>query len=71
MIYYLYKTESNLSQPNAVYTVDETTNSVSFFFDPNNTDYANFKKEVLAGVELQDDTGNVMTDAAEYVRTLP
>ena len=36
-----------------------------------NTDYANFKKEVLAGAELQDAEGNVMTDAAEYVRTLP
>ena len=40
-------------------------------FDPQNTDFANFKKEVLAGAELQDVTGNVMTDAAEYVRTLP
>jgi len=28
-----------------------------------NTDYANFKKEVLAGAELQDADGNVMTDA--------
>jgi len=27
----------------------------------NNTDYANFKKEVLAGAELQDADGNVMT----------
>jgi len=25
----------------------------------------------MLGAELQDDTGNVMTDAAEYVRTLP
>jgi hypothetical protein len=40
-------------------------------FAPDNTDYANFKKEVLAGAELQDADGNVMTDAAEYVRTLP
>jgi hypothetical protein len=40
-------------------------------FDPANTDYANFKKEVLAGAELQDADGNVMTDVAEYVRTLP
>ena len=40
-------------------------------FDPANTDYANFKKEVLAGAELQDADGNVMTDAAEYVSTLP
>ena len=29
------------------------------------------KKEVLAGAELQDADGNVMTDSAEYVRTLP
>jgi len=36
-----------------------------------NTDYANFKKEILAGAELQDADGNVMTDAKDYVRTLP
>jgi len=40
-------------------------------FAPDNTDYQAFKKEVLAGAELQDADGNVMTDAAEYVRTLP
>ena len=39
--------------------------------DNNNTDYANFKKEVLAGAELQDDTGNVMTQANEFIGTLP
>ena len=38
-------------------------------FDPANTDYANFKKEVLAGAELQDADGNVMTDA--FIATLP
>jgi hypothetical protein len=38
-------------------------------FDPANTDYANFKKEVLAGAELQDADGNVMTQeqADEFV----
>jgi len=42
-------------------------------FDPANTDYANFKKEVLAGAELQDADGNVMTteEANEFVATLP
>jgi len=40
-------------------------------FNVDNTDYANFKKEVLAGAELQDADGNVMTDAKDYVRTLP
>jgi len=39
--------------------------------DPANTDYANFKKEVLAGAELQDADGNVMTDASAYIATLP
>ena len=40
-------------------------------FDPANTDYANFKKEVLAGAELQDADGNVMTQADEFIATLP
>jgi len=44
---------------------------ISIPFDPANTDYQTFKKEVLAGAELQDADGNVMTDSAEYVRTLP
>ena len=30
-------------------------------FDPDNTDYQTFKKEVLAGAKLQDADGNVMT----------
>ncbi len=42
-------------------------------FDPANTDYANFKKEVLAGAELQDVDGNVMTQeqADAFIATLP
>jgi hypothetical protein len=40
-------------------------------FDPANTDYQTFKKEVLAGAELQDDTGNVMTQADAFIATLP
>jgi uncharacterized protein YjbI with pentapeptide repeats len=40
-------------------------------FDPANTDYANFKKEVLAGAELQDADGNVMTQADAYIASLP
>jgi hypothetical protein len=40
---------------------------------PDNTDYANFKKEVLAGAELQDVDGNTMTteEATEFIATLP
>jgi hypothetical protein len=40
-------------------------------FDPANTDYATFKKDVLEGAELQDADGNVMANAAEFVRGLP
>jgi hypothetical protein len=40
-------------------------------FDPANTDYQTFKKEVLAGAELQDADGNVMTDASAYIASLP
>ena len=38
-----------------------------------NTDYQTFKREVLAGAELQDDTGNVMTQeqANQFVASLP
>ena len=41
-------------------------------FDPANTDYANFKKEILADeAQLQDADGNVMADAKDYVKELP
>jgi hypothetical protein len=42
-------------------------------FDPANTDYQNFKKEVLAGAELQDADGNPMTQqqADDFIKELP
>jgi hypothetical protein len=42
-------------------------------FDPANTDYAQFKKAITEGAELQDADGNVMTatQAKEFVRNLP
>jgi len=43
--------------------------SIPFCVD--NNDYANFKKEVLAGAELQDADGNVMTQADDFIATLP
>jgi hypothetical protein len=45
--------------------------TVAIPFDPANTDYQTFKKEVLAGAELQDADGNVMTDASAFIATLP
>ena len=38
--------------------------------DPDNTDYAQFKKDILDGVELLDADGQVM-DAIQFVNTLP
>jgi hypothetical protein len=42
-------------------------------FDPANTDYQTFKKEVLAGAELQSAEGQVMNqeEANQFISTLP
>ena len=53
-------------------SVIRTTDGACIPFDPANTDYANFKKKILADeAQLQDADGNVMADAKDYVRTLP
>jgi hypothetical protein len=48
---------------NTICAVNKTTDNgmMSIPICADNTDYANFKKEVLAGAELQDADGNVMT----------
>jgi hypothetical protein len=58
---------------NQVSSVQRFVDNASIPFDPDNTDYANFKKEVLAGAELQDADGNVMTQeqADTFIATLP
>jgi len=68
--YKLYKTSGG---QDAAITTNEDGLVTSFLFDPDNTDYQTFKKEVLAGAELQDDTGNVMTQAKAdaFIATLP
>jgi hypothetical protein len=67
----MYKLSPNFWNENQPRSVIRLEDGAAIPFAPDNTDYANFKKEVLAGAELQDADGNVMTDAAEYVRTLP
>ena len=54
----------------SVYLIRLSDNA-SLPFDPANTDYQAFKKEVLAGAELLDADGNVMTQANEFIGTLP
>jgi uncharacterized protein YjbI with pentapeptide repeats len=60
------------SLTNEVYSVLKG-NSMSIPFDPANTDYADFKKAVAEGAELQDADGNVMSAEAaqEFIRGLP
>jgi hypothetical protein len=50
-----------------------TDSVTSFPFNLDNTDYQTFKKEVLAGAELQDADGNTMTteEANAFIGTLP
>ncbi len=58
------------SEPKAI-AVLNIENKATIPFDPDNTDYQTFKKEVLDGAELQDAYGNVMTDASAFIASLP
>jgi hypothetical protein len=56
-----------------VRNVVRITDNACIPFDPANTDYQNFKKEVLAGAELQDSEGQAMSqeEANQFIATLP
>jgi len=57
-----------------VTTVERSVDHACIPFDPANTDYANFKREIETGTaELQDANGQPMSaaDANAYVATLP
>jgi hypothetical protein len=60
-----------LKSEDKVCAILRLSDNASIPIAPDNTDYANFKKEVLAGAELQDADGNVMTDASAFIATLP
>ncbi len=49
------------------------SDNASIPFDPANTDYQRFKEQVLAGTELQNADGNVMTQEQvnEFIGSLP
>jgi hypothetical protein len=49
--------------------IQRTSDNACIPFDPANTDYANFKKELADGAELQDAEGNVI-DGIAYLATL-
>ena len=48
---------------------NDNVNFTSFPADPANTDYANFKKDLADGAELQDAEGNVI-DGIIYLKEL-
>ena len=68
--YNMYKLVNNVIT-NTINSVQRLSDNAFIPFDPANTDYQQFKAQVLAGAELQDADGNVMTDASAYVATLP
>ena len=69
----MYKlTKNSFGFVGAVSLLLDGVQVLSIPFDPANTDYANFKKEILADeAQLQDADGNVMADAKAYVASLP
>jgi hypothetical protein len=70
MTYKLYKTTNGVD---AAIKNNDDGSTTSFLFYQTNTDYQTFKKEVLAGVELQDVDGNVISQeqADEFIKELP
>lgn len=73
MIYELYSTSIPAGAANAVMTVGATP-QVSFIFDPENSDYQNFKYQINHDEsQLEDADGVLMTpeEAKAYVATLP
>ena len=56
---------------NQISNVQRLSDMACIPFDPANTDYQQFKKDIMANGELQDADGVVMTDAQEFVSNLP
>ena len=64
----------DFNESQCVIGFDANNRQYAIPFDPANTDYANFKKEILADeAQLQDADGKTMTanKAKEFVATLP
>ena len=69
-----YKIKIDSSNIQFIEKTDETGKLYGIPFDPANTDYQNFKKQINADeAQLEDADGNLMTptEAKAYVATLP
>ena len=67
----MYKLINNMKNEPCGVTTQVGNVLYSIPFDPANTNYQTFREEVLAGAELLDADGNVMTQANEFIGTLP
>jgi hypothetical protein len=67
-MYKLYKNINGL-EANAVLLFNANGSVTCIPFDPANTDYAKFKKDLANGAELQDADGNVI-DGIAYLKEL-
>lgn len=66
--------QPNLQNNQPASSVIRLSDGACIPFDPANTDYANFKREINEGTaQLQDVDGNLMTaeQAKDYVKELP
>jgi hypothetical protein len=66
MMYQLFKNDPVFGESKCVKRLDDGS---VIPFDPANTDYANFKKDLADGAELQDAEGNVINGIA-YLKEL-
>jgi hypothetical protein len=64
MTYKLYKTTDGVA---AAVKTNEDGSMISFIFNPDNTDYQTFKKDLANGVALSDAQGTAMT--ADQIKT--
>ena len=70
----MYKQYKKIDGSINTHGVIRTTDNACIPFDPANTDYANFRKEILADeAQLQDSDGNTMSaeQAKDYIKELP
>jgi hypothetical protein len=65
----MYKQYKNLNNKVIYNAIIRTEDGATIPFDPSNTDYANFKKDLAEGAELQDPDGKVI-DGLAYLATL-